>query len=238
MNCIKILILCLFVSCSCNREEYAVVNEMKYIEEPGAEIYQDRVEGDTLVMAAVSSDSQRVLETKIDSVSTIDTNYRTEKPVKTARKPPVSKVYKKSIVKKDSCSGCMNFTGNPLTSDEAAMCAMYHWEDAKRLLSTGNLDSAHRHCLRGLSLYENGSLFCLKAKILNKRGNFAAALEAANISLDRNDHWRIRDQSTAQEEKCAALHALYNKYPSSIIHEKLQHSCAETENFSYTGGKR
>jgi len=177
--------------------------------------------------AVVKCDSQLVQEAQIDTTSERDTNNRMEKRLKIAKKVPQKKIATVRIQNSATCSGCMGLAGNPLTEDEAAICAMNHWEIANKLFVNGVIDSAYHHCKRALSLYENGSLFYLKAKILNVMGKSAAALEAADISLGRSDHWRVIDREKSREEKCTALTSLYNKYPSTKSNEKLQLDCAE-----------
>gem|GEM_PF-4760774 len=43
------------------------------------------------------------------------------------------------------------------------------------------------HCNKGLSLYENGSLFTIKADILNQVQRYSEAVQAAEISISRAD---------------------------------------------------
>jgi hypothetical protein len=56
-------------------------------------------------------------------------------------------------------------------------------------------------------------------------GRYAAALEAANVSISRKDHWRIEDLDKAKEEKCSALKSLNSIYPSSSIAKKIRYDC-------------
>ncbi|MBN1292363.1 MAG: hypothetical protein JXB48_11035 [Candidatus Latescibacteria bacterium] len=223
MNYIKILLITLFVSCSCQRIDPDLsvsVPELENDESLEQVLYSDSSTVKTDSTPDMSP-SQVVQDAKIDSIPGNDTDKSIQKPHKVIyrdkKKPIVNSMTVSSVEK-----GCSGLSGNPRTTEDAAECSMHHWEIALGLLEKNLIDSAYIHCIRALSLYENGSLFYLKSLLLNLRGNPAAALQAAEISLVRYDHWKISDKDNSIIERCEALTSLYGKYPSSELKEKLK----------------
>jgi len=166
-------------------------------------------------------DSQVVLQSKIDSVSIPDTIKHIRSHSKTEKERGFIASSKESRSAGSKTSGCMDLSGNPLTAGEALQCSMHHRDVASVLLSQGNADSALMHCGRAIALNENGSLFYLKAKILNNLFRWSDALQAAQISLQRNDHWAPYDKYGAWHEKCIALQKLNEVFPSSKLQEEI-----------------
>ena|GEM_PF-5716190 len=111
---------------------------------------------------------------------------------------------------------CYCFTGQPLTHQEALECAKYHCVKAKEYYN-GNKspDTAYMHCKKGLSLYENGSLFTIKADILNQVQRYSESVRAAEISISRNDHWEAKDKVEAYRVRCSSLYVINKRFPST-----------------------
>ncbi|MBN2436250.1 MAG: hypothetical protein JXK07_13375 [Spirochaetes bacterium] len=196
-----------------------VTSKGNYVEEPVPFIEKPDVTVD-------SSISQAVLDAKIDSFTAKGTEkrlYNAPKPV--IKKPVVSAVKKNKTAILNS--GCFDNSTSPLTIEDAMKCSMYHWEVAKEFLNRGEVDSSFKHCQRALKLYENGSLFYLKAQLLYLQDHPSTALQAAEISLDRHDHWENQDRQKSFKVRCRALMELYKMYPSSGLIEKLQKNCQE-----------
>ena len=111
---------------------------------------------------------------------------------------------------------CYSMKGNAINSRDARDCAEYHWRMASAILRDLNdIDSAYMHCNKALRLYENGSLFTLKAEILMKITRYAQAGMAAERSIARNDHWNREDRFEAFRIRYKAYKELYRMYPSS-----------------------
>jgi hypothetical protein len=218
---IKILIPCFFISCSCsnNSNDSLITSKDSFVEEQVPFIGKP----DTTVDSSIS---QPFLEAKIDTF----TGKYTEKPLYNVLKSAIRKPVK-PIVKTKTHNNfqhkCSDYSLSPLTVDEAMECSMYHWDVATDLLGRGEVDSSFQHCQRALALYENGSLFYLKAKLLNLQNHPSTALQAAEISLYRHDHWKDQDWQNSTKERCIALWALYKKYPSTELMEKIEKSCQE-----------
>jgi hypothetical protein len=120
---------------------------------------------------------------------------------------------------------CYSLKGNAITSQDALDCAEYHWKMSREILRVSdNVDSAYMHCEKGLRLYENGSLFALKAKILMKINRYAQAGMAAERSIARNDHWDRIDRVEAFKIRYKAYRELYRLYPSTESLEKAEKS--------------
>jgi hypothetical protein len=128
-----------------------------------------------------------------------------------------------------------NPIGRPLTREAALQCAKNHWKMAVNFQTINN-DSAFAHCMKGLSIYENGSLFSLKAQLLMKERKFAAASQAAECSIARNDYWDQNDLLIAYRIRYLANNALYRRYPSSELLAKVTKAKEEME--IMTGGMK
>lgn len=111
--------------------------------------------------------------------------------------------------------------GLPLTREAAMRYAYDHWKLAAEY-QTIDFDSAYEHCRKGLSIYENGSLFSLNAQLLIKARKYSAASQAAERSIARNDHWNPNDLLIAHRTRCIAYDALNRMYPS-------QEACARAK---------
>jgi len=109
----------------------------------------------------------------------------------------------------------------PDTRVEAQNLSQWMWRKAVCFRSQ-NLDSCAYYINAGIGVFENASLFTLRAFIHLERKNYSAAKTAAEISLSRNDHWNSSDKKTAQEYKIAALKGLLAAYPSSITEKELR----------------
>ena len=101
----------------------------------------------------------------------------------------------------------------PKTLEGAKALAQQHCPGARYYLARAP-DTAMKHVLFALGIYENGSLFYLKARLHLNAGQFPEAVNAAERSISLNDHWVRKDLLGAYEVKFLALRALANKYPS------------------------
>ena len=101
----------------------------------------------------------------------------------------------------------------PKTLEGAKALAQQHCPGARYYLNRAP-DTAMKHVLFALSIYENGSLFYLKARLHLNAGKYPEAVSAAERSISLNDHWLRKDLVGAYEVKYLALRALANSYPS------------------------
>lgn len=121
---------------------------------------------------------------------------------------------------------CFSLSGNARTNEEALFCAQAHMQRSLDLMSS-NMDSAFIYCKRAITLYENGSLFTIKARILFAMGRFSEACQAAECSIARHDHWDVTDRITAGKVRLDAYKALYDKYPSTAALENVNKAKAD-----------
>jgi hypothetical protein len=116
---------------------------------------------------------------------------------------------------KSSSMDCYSLTGSPLTRQEALECAKHHWKEAQRYYNAKGLDTAYLHCKKALSLFENGSLFTIKADIMNQAERYSESVQAAEISISRNDHWEAKDKIEAYRVRCSSLYVINKRFPST-----------------------
>jgi hypothetical protein len=158
-------------------------------------------------------------------------------PERTSRKGGSGRVTatRKAVKKKlpaeeddDGLTKCYSLRGTAITTEEARDCAQAHRARAMDLMSE-NMDSAYLYCKKAISLYENGSLFTLKAQILLSMGRFSEAIQAAECSNARHDHWDIVDRVTAGKVRYDAYLALYKKYPSTAAMDNVNKAKVDFE---------
>lgn len=130
-----------------------------------------------------------------------------------AKKQPVH-----TSPKVETIQDTVDFDKQPRTREEARDWSFAHYKAAQR---QKDAQKALKHVERGLSLYENGSLYVLKARVLNRVGMYAAAKNAADRALPRTDFWRPENKQTARAEKIIALENAYKETPSTILKREL-----------------
>lgn len=184
------------------------------------------VEPDTLL----DSSSKALVESEIDSKTTIDTSFSIQKSSNTGGKRPKKiKSGSRTVPGRESrerieppIRGCYKLTGIPLNHTEAVECSQHHWRISSSLLNGGVLDSAREHCRKAISLFENASLFSLKARILIEQEKYSEAVQASEVSIDRNDHWDPFDMEIAHDVRCRALRSLHRMYPSTELLNRVK----------------
>lgn len=124
-------------------------------------------------------------------------------------------------VQREKQTGCFTLTGKALTTKDAIECSRYHWIKAKSFFTDNDLYRADSHCKKALSLYENGSLFTLKALINHRSKRYSEAFIASDISISRDEHWNRKDKEEAYLIKIEALKYINQKYPSSKALENI-----------------
>ncbi len=111
----------------------------------------------------------------------------------------------------------------PKTGSEAKKIAMKINQYCRKfLLSKNHPDSLSIYSSKGLSLYENSSLFFLKALSLEQRGRDSEAIEAGEIALARLDFWIPMDKERCVRTVLKSLEDLHKKYPSRRLMEKIE----------------
>jgi len=123
---------------------------------------------------------------------------------------------------------CFSLKGNAVTGEEAFFCSQAHWQRSRELM-TVDMDSAYIYCNRALTLYENGSLFTLKAQILYAEKRYSEAVLAAECSIARHDHWEPVDRPAAAKVRVDAYTDLDKKYPSIAAKESIRKATADYE---------
>ena len=192
---------------------------------------------------ATNDAPKTVKEPEIEKDSVVKTPEMETRPsivrgtdLKPARKGAVvrAKEYRKEVKKifpteeDEGLTKCYSLRGTAVTTEEAKDCAQAHRERAMDLMAV-NMDSAYLYCKKAISLYENGSLFTLKAQILFARGRFSEAVQAAECSIARHDHWDYYDRITAGKVRYDAYLALYKKYPSTAAMDNVNKAKADFE---------
>lgn len=118
-----------------------------------------------------------------------------------------------------------SFWSMPKTLEEANTLAQQHCRGARYFLTEAP-DTAMKHVLFALNLYENGSLFSLKARLHLNAGQFPEAVNAAERSIALDDHWYRKDLLGAYEVRARALKALAEKFPSEDAQLKANQALA------------
>lgn len=173
-----------------------------------------------------------VIAPKIETIPAIvpETNHKPARKGAAVR----AKEYRKEVKKifpteeDEGLTRCYSLLGTAVTTEEARDCAQAHRERAMDLMAV-NMDSAYLYCKKAISLYENGSLFTLKAQILFARRRFSEAVQAAECSIARHDHWDYYDRITAGKVRYDAYLALYKKYPSTAAMDNVNKAKADFE---------
>lgn len=109
----------------------------------------------------------------------------------------------------------LSFSDAPKTREEAKRWALAHWEKGKEMLRR-DPKAACAHAERGLSLYENGSLFALRAEALRRLGRLNESVSAAQRCIHYPAHWDRGDVVRAYRSKAEALREIAEKRPSRI----------------------
>lgn len=137
--------------------------------------------------------------------------------------------HKKMVLPTEEQEGltrCFSLKGNAVTGEEAFFCSRAHWQRSMELMPV-DMDSAYIYCKRALTLYENGSLFTLKAHILYAEKRYSEAVQAAECSIARHDHWEPLDRPSAANVRVNAYMELDKKYPSSAAKESIRKAAAD-----------
>lgn len=99
-----------------------------------------------------------------------------------------------------------------------------YYNKSLELIGNSN-DSALHYAKEAIKLYENGSLFRVKAAALYNTDRYEAAAIACDICIARNDHWDINDLKRCEELKCRSLEKVYEKYPSKESKRQYEKAC-------------
>jgi hypothetical protein len=86
-------------------------------------------------------------------------------------------------------------------------------------------DSALYYANEAIKLFENGSLFRLKAEALLNLGLYSNASVACDICTERDDHWDITDIMKCESLKCECLRELFKKFPSQESKTRYEKAC-------------
>lgn len=170
------------------------------------------------VIDSTSLEKMEQAPTRTDSLSGAAAVTANTQPSARIRKPgkvnsatlPKANAEKPDLVSQDASHSLWSI---PKTLEGAKVLAQQHCPGARYNL-TRSPDTAMKHVLFALSIYENGSLFYLKARLHFNAGQFSEAVNAAERSISLSDHWVRKDLVGAYEVKFLALRALANKYPS------------------------
>jgi tetratricopeptide (TPR) repeat protein len=149
----------------------------------------------TLVATSIDSVKPKVVKRSLNRVNAV-------KAVTTAAEP-------------------LQINRSPKTSEEARQWSKEHYKEAQGLLQLGKAREALEHIEEAIPLYENGSLFILKARCLISMGKEVAAITAADRAIAKAEFWEPESRTTALKEKVKALEKANQKTPSRIIREEL-----------------
>jgi hypothetical protein len=106
----------------------------------------------------------------------------------------------------------------PQTRDDARN---YAYECYKKAKAMTNLDSVRIICQKGLSIYENSSLYYLFAKGLSSAGNYSSASNNCKTALSRDDFWGDEINETVKL-LVDCLQKTYEKSPSNMLLSQIE----------------
>jgi len=86
-------------------------------------------------------------------------------------------------------------------------------------------DSALVYVSRAIQIFENGSLFRVKAEALYNLKYFTNAEIACDICLNRTDHWDFVDIDRALKLKCGCYKKNFERFPSQESKEQYENAC-------------
>lgn len=170
----------------------------------------------------------------ISSVTVQDKEIKLEVNTVSLKRSPV--LSKKRQIKKESINigllySCHSLSEVPKTCQEAFQCSQHFWRNALFMFERDMLDSAYTYCIKSLSIYENGSLFSLKASLLYNMTKYSDAIQSAEISISKNDHWLGTDKEQAYRIRFLALQSLYRKYPSKRLMQSIDNAFNDYEKY-------
>ena len=109
----------------------------------------------------------------------------------------------------------------PVTTVEAKQIARRINAHCRTLKWKKVTDSLLLYANKGISLYENSSLFFLKAKALFLGKRYTEAVEACDIARVRGDYWTGGDKRATIRIKLDCMIAINKKFPSRINANKI-----------------
>lgn len=104
-----------------------------------------------------------------------------------------------------------------------------YYRKSLELLGTQN-DSALYYATEAIRLFENGSIFRVKAQALYNLGAYTNAAIACDVCGERNDHWDVSDIEKCEHIKCESLRKVYEKYPSTESKARYESACSVSDN--------
>jgi len=108
----------------------------------------------------------------------------------------------------------------PRTREEARVFAFECYKKARAMLNR-NIDSSRIVAQKGLSVYENASLYYLAARGLFAAGNFPLAVNYCKTALSRSDFWGNERNETLRL-LVESLQKRYERTPSSVIAAEIE----------------
>jgi hypothetical protein len=121
----------------------------------------------------------------------------------------------------------------PRTRKEAEYIAKKIHSHCKNLIQLNRNDSLYLYAKHGLSMYENSSLFYVKAYALFHKKHYEEAIEACHIAKTRNDFWNDEERKKAVSVELKSLISINNKYPSRITKQKIEELLSSVDKSFY-----
>lgn len=167
-----------------------------------------------IIMEAITPDESEIVRIPVKNrVEVEKKKNEVSRKVKISRRKTAKKI--KNAVEKDEDK----YIG---PKERAEM----YYKKALGFLKKNN-DSALYYADLAINLYENGSIFRVKAEAHYYMNMFPQAIVASDVCLERNDHWDVKDIIKSKSIRCASLMQLYNKYPSRESERKYE-ECLNT----------
>lgn len=105
------------------------------------------------------------------------------------------------------------------TTKQVGRCAYSLWKEA---LEDTNWSAALVKVTEAIRLYENGSLFTLKACLLYTLQKYNESAQNAETSLARTDHWDKADRKLAMRVLAKAYNKQFSIHPSRLLRNKAK----------------
>jgi hypothetical protein len=141
-----------------------------------------------------------------------------EKEEKTQTNSKLTQATKKSATKEKTADFIFDDKYYPVTRDDALRYAFECYKKAKNMT---NMDSVKIISKKGLSIYENASLYYLFAKALSAEGNNSLATNNCKTAISRNDFWGDEQQATLKL-LVENLQKTYEKTPSALLLSQME----------------
>ncbi len=101
----------------------------------------------------------------------------------------------------------------PTTKDDARKLAVEINRYCRILIKKNDFDSLYLYAKKGISVYENSSLFFLKAKALYHLKQYNESIEACQIAYSKSNYWNKEDEKKTVKIELDCMIEINRIYP-------------------------